>query len=64
MRSVPDITQTRFVHRDGAVYLGLARLTPDMVRGLRAIFQREGAWRLFDQLAAAVADINEPELYA
>jgi hypothetical protein len=38
------------------VYMGTARLSPETVRGLLALFNRERAWRLMDELNAAAAD--------
>jgi hypothetical protein len=36
--------------------MGTARLSPETVRGLLALFNRERAWRLMDELNAAAAD--------
>jgi hypothetical protein len=40
----------------GQVYLGTARLSPETVRDLLALFNRERAWALLDDLNAAAAD--------
>jgi hypothetical protein len=47
---------TRFRCSAGQVYLGTARLSPETVRGLLALFNRERAWALLDDLNAAAAD--------
>lgn len=53
-----------FRHSSGEVYLRTARLAPDAVEALLALFQREagrtGDWTLHDQLQAA-RDGLEPE---
>jgi hypothetical protein len=47
---------TRFHCSAGQVYLGHTRLSPETVRDLLALFNRERAWGLFDDLNAAAAD--------
>jgi len=47
---------TRFRCSSGQVYLGTARLSPEIVRDLLALFNRERAWALLDDLNAAAAD--------
>jgi hypothetical protein len=47
---------TRFTCSAGQVYLGTARLSPETVRDLLALFNRERAWALLDDLNAAAAD--------
>jgi hypothetical protein len=47
---------TRFHCSAGQVYLGTARLSPETVRDLLALFNREKAWALLDDLNAAAAD--------
>jgi hypothetical protein len=47
---------TRFTCSSGQVYLGTARLSPEIVRDLLALFNREKAWALLDDLNAAAAD--------
>ena len=42
----------------GQVYMGTARLNEDAVRGLLALFEREQAWPLFDELQAAVDGVE------
>ena len=46
----------RFTCSAGQVYLGTARLSPETVRGLLEIFNRERAWQAMDELNAAAAD--------
>jgi hypothetical protein len=46
----------RFTCSAGQVYLGAARLSPETVRALLALFNREKAWAPFDELNAAAAD--------
>jgi len=46
----------RFICSAGQVYLGTARLSPEIVRDLLALFNRERAWALLDDLNAAAAD--------
>jgi hypothetical protein len=46
----------RFTCSAGQVYLGTARLSPETVRDLLALFNRERAWALLDDLNAAAAD--------
>ena len=38
------------------VYMGTARLSPETVRGLLEIFNRERAWQAMDELNAAAAE--------
>lgn len=47
---------TRFTCHSGQVYLGHTRLAPEIVRDLLALFNRERAWALLDDLNAAAAD--------
>lgn len=44
---------TRFTITHGAVTLGRVRFTDAQVKQLIRLFSREGAWDLFDDLAAA-----------
>jgi hypothetical protein len=44
---------TRFTCSAGQVYLGTARLSPETVRDLLALFNRERAWVLVDDLTEA-----------
>jgi hypothetical protein len=46
----------RFTCSSGQVYLGTTRLSPETVRDLLALFNRERAWALLDDLNAAAAD--------
>jgi hypothetical protein len=46
----------RFTCSAGQVYLGHTRLAPETVRDLLALFNRERAWALLDDLNAAAAD--------
>jgi hypothetical protein len=43
------------------VYMGTARLNADAVRGLIAIFNRERAWGLMDELNAAAAEATDAD---
>lgn len=53
-----------FRSHDGYVWIGRARLTPEAVSDLLAIFEREahatGDWTLFDDLQAARDGLSNP----